>query len=51
MEGDRHRAMKLSHVFGAFVTLAAQTFRGEQMDGMSGINVEMCRSLRDVDEL
>ncbi len=38
-------------VFGAFVTLAAQTFRGEQMDGMSGINVEMCRALRNVDEL
>ena len=32
-------------VFFAFVALGAQFFRDEQMDGMSGINVEMCRAI------
>mmetsp|Transcript_6386 Transcript_6386/g.13836 ORF Transcript_6386/g.13836 Transcript_6386/m.13836 type:complete len:265 (-) Transcript_6386:109-903(-) len=38
-------------VLGAFVSLAVQIFRGEQLDGMSGINVDMCRALRDMDSL
>ncbi|EJK56779.1 hypothetical protein THAOC_23264 [Thalassiosira oceanica] len=29
----------------AFVALGAQLFRQEQIDGMSGINVEMCRAI------
>ena len=28
-----------------FIVLGAQLFRQEQMDGMSGINVEMCRAI------
>lgn len=33
-------------VVGAFAALAAQSINGEQMDGLSGINVEMCRAIQ-----
>ena len=33
-------------VLGAFVSLGSQTINGEQMDGLSGINVEMCKAMQ-----
>jgi hypothetical protein len=38
--------LSLIVVFGAFVSLGSQTINGEQMDGMSGINVEMCKAIQ-----
>jgi len=38
--------LSLIAVLGAFVSLGSQTFNGEQMDGMSGINVEMCKAIQ-----
>lgn len=38
--------LSLLAVGGAFVALAAQSMNGEQMDGLSGINVEMCRAIQ-----
>ena len=35
-------------VVGAFASLAVQIVNGEQMDGLSGIDVEMCRAIRDL---
>ena len=35
-------------VLGAFVALAFQESRGVDMDGLSGIDVEMCRAWRDL---
>jgi hypothetical protein len=35
-------------VLGAFLALAFQYSRGENMDGLSGIDVGMCRALRDL---
>lgn len=35
-------------VLGAFVALAAQYARGANMDGLSGIDVSLCRALRDL---
>jgi hypothetical protein len=35
-------------VLGAFVALAFQYSRETNMDGLSGINVDMCRALRDL---
>lgn len=37
----------LSAVLGAFVALAVQYYTGATMDGLSGIDVEMCRAIRD----
>ena len=33
-------------VVGAFVALGMQSIKGEQMDGLSGINVDMCRAIQ-----
>ena len=38
--------LSLLAVLGAFVSLGSQTINGEQMDGMSGINVEMCKAIQ-----
>ena len=38
--------LSLLAVLGAFVSLGSQTINGEQMDGMSGINVEMCKAMQ-----
>mmetsp|Transcript_25291 Transcript_25291/g.59185 ORF Transcript_25291/g.59185 Transcript_25291/m.59185 type:complete len:200 (+) Transcript_25291:93-692(+) len=35
-------------VAGAFVSLGFQIANGEQMDGLSGINTELCRAVRDL---
>uniref|UniRef100_A0A6U3Z8Y1 Uncharacterized protein n=1 Tax=Ditylum brightwellii TaxID=49249 RepID=A0A6U3Z8Y1_9STRA len=35
-------------VVGAFVALGAQIANGENMDGLSGIDVNMCRAIRDL---
>ena len=35
-------------VVGAFVSLGFQIANGEQMDGLSGINTELCRAVRDL---
>lgn len=35
-------------VVGAFVSLGFQIAHGEQMDGLSGINTELCRAVRDL---
>eukprot|EP00566_Odontella_aurita_P029441 CAMPEP_0113576282 /NCGR_PEP_ID=MMETSP0015_2-20120614/28210_1 /TAXON_ID=2838 /ORGANISM="Odontella" /LENGTH=144 /DNA_ID=CAMNT_0000479701 /DNA_START=389 /DNA_END=823 /DNA_ORIENTATION=+ /assembly_acc=CAM_ASM_000160 len=35
-------------VAGAFVALGFQIMHGERMEGMSGIDVEMCRAMRDM---
>jgi hypothetical protein len=34
-------------VMGAFAALAVQSASGAQMDGMSGVDIEMCRAIRD----
>jgi hypothetical protein len=41
--------MSLFAAFAAFVVLGAQEYKGEQMDGLSGINVDMCRALQELD--
>ena len=38
--------LSLLAIAGAFVALGSQTINGEQMDGMSGINVDMCRAIQ-----
>lgn len=38
--------LNIAAVIGAFVSLGVQIINGEQMDGLSGINVEMCRAVR-----
>jgi hypothetical protein len=35
-------------VVGAFGALAVQSASGAQMDGMSGVDVELCRAIRDL---
>lgn len=35
-------------VLGAFVALGFQYSRGENMDGLSGIDISLCRALRDL---
>jgi hypothetical protein len=39
--------LSLLAVVGAFVALAVQSASGAQMDGMSGIDIELCRAIRD----
>lgn len=38
--------LSLLAIVGAFAALAAQSINGEQMDGLSGINVDMCRAIQ-----
>ena len=38
--------LSLLAVVGAFVALAAQSMNGEQMDGLSGVNIDMCRAMQ-----
>lgn len=38
--------LSLLAVAGAFAALSAQSMNGEQMDGLSGVNVEMCRAIQ-----
>ena len=40
--------LSLLAVLGAFISLGSQTIRGEQMDGLSGINVEMCKTIQQL---
>lgn len=40
--------MSVLAVLGAFVALAFQYGRGVNMDGLSGIDVDLCRALRDL---
>ena len=40
--------LSLLGVIGAFAALFLQIYNGEQLDGLSGINIEMCRALRDL---
>lgn len=40
--------LSLLAVVGAFVALAVQSATGAQMDGMSGIDIELCRAIRDL---
>jgi hypothetical protein len=35
-------------VLGAFLALGLQEYRGTNMDGLSGINVDMCRAIRNM---
>jgi hypothetical protein len=42
-------SLSLLAVLGAFVVLGSITIHGEQMDGMSGINVDMCRAIQEMD--
>lgn len=37
-------------VIGAFLALGEQTLRGERMDGLSGIDVDMCRAMATLDK-
>ena len=37
-------------IVGAFVALGSQTIHGEQMDGMSGINIDMCKAMQQLDD-
>jgi len=39
-------SLSLVAVMGAFIALALQSIKGEQMDGLSGINVDMCRAIQ-----
>ena len=41
-------SMSLFVVFVAFVALGIQQYYGEKMDGLSGINVDMCRALQSL---
>ncbi len=38
--------LSLLAVVGAFVALAAQSLNGERMDGLSGVNIDMCRAIQ-----
>ena len=38
-------------VLGAVIALTSQVENGSQMDGLSGINIELCRSTRDFSKL
>lgn len=40
--------LSLLSVVGAFVALGSQMYNGENMDGLSGIDVQMCRAVRDL---
>ncbi|KAL7542702.1 hypothetical protein ACHAXR_011995 [Thalassiosira sp. AJA248-18] len=40
--------LSLLAVAGAFVALGSQTINGEQMDGLSGINEDMCREIQQL---
>ncbi len=45
------RVMEIAQVLavlGAFLALGLQEYRGTNMDGLSGINVDMCRAIRDM---
>ena len=45
------RVMEIALVLaalGAFLALGLQEYRGTNMDGLSGINVDMCRAIRDL---
>ena len=39
-------SLSLVAVLGAFIALGMQSIKGEQMDGLSGINVDMCRAIQ-----
>lgn len=39
-------SLSLVAVLGAFVALGMQSIKGEQMDGLSGINIDMCRAIQ-----
>jgi hypothetical protein len=41
-------SLSILAVLGAIVALSFQVTNGERMDGLSGINVEMCRAVRDL---
>jgi len=43
--------LSLIAVLMALVTLGVQEFNGEQMDGLSGINIEMCRAIQAQNDL
>ena len=38
--------LSLVVVVGAFAALGMQSIKGEQMDGLSGINIDMCRAIQ-----
>jgi hypothetical protein len=40
--------LSLLAVVGAFIALAVQSASGAQMDGMSGVDIELCRAIRDL---
>jgi hypothetical protein len=37
-------------VLGAFLALGLQEHRGTNIDGLSGIDIDMCRAIRDISE-
>lgn len=41
-------ALSYLSVVGALVALASQVLNGSQMDGLSGIDIEMCRTTPDI---
>lgn len=43
--------LNLLAVVGALVALGSQIYNGTTMDGLSGINTEMCRSMQDFRQL
>jgi len=44
-------ALSLFAALMAFVTLGFQTYKGERMDGLSGIDVDMCRAIQQNHDL
>jgi hypothetical protein len=40
--------LSLLVVVGAFMSLGAQIVNGEQMDGLSGINEDMCKAMQQL---
>ena len=40
--------LSLLVVVGAFISLGAQIVNGEQMDGLSGINEDMCKAMQQL---
>jgi len=40
--------LSLMSVLGAFVALGIQIYNGQRLDGLSGIDVQMCRALREL---
>lgn len=40
--------LSLLAVLGAFVALGSQMWSGQQMNGLTGIDVQMCRAIRDL---